>query len=59
MSQKAFNGVFSEIIEGGADNIANKILTLILAFAMDLKEVAANFDAISSDAQQDQDDFLI
>lgn len=33
MSQHAFNNLFGELLEAGADTTANQILTLILAFA--------------------------
>ena len=33
MSQHAFNNLFGELLEAGADTTANMILTLILAFA--------------------------
>jgi cytochrome P450 len=33
MSEHAFNNLFGELLEAGADTTANSILTLILAFA--------------------------
>ena len=33
MSEHAFNNLFGELLEAGADTTANQMLTLILAFA--------------------------
>lgn len=37
MSQPAFNNLFGELMEAGADTTANQILTIILALAKDPK----------------------
>jgi cytochrome P450 len=49
MSQHAFNNLFGELLEAGADTTANQILTLILAFAKYpeiQKKAQAEIDAV-------------